>query len=231
MKQTLKRVGAFGSALALSVSSLAVLAVPSVHAAADTCTWTGSGGDDNISTAANWSGCDNATVPENGDILYFPDLGTDETVNNDIVSLSLAGMQFDADHADYYDGEYTLTGNDITLTGNISEQGTSSGYTSHTHVFQVGITLGAAASFNAGSNNRLQFDSTVSLDLSTYDLTIASPVTVLGTIVGSGGIILDSGGSLSVNGDNSVYTGSITVNSGGSLSNTSSSTVAVEDMF
>ena len=53
-----------------------------VHAAGFTThTWTGGGGNNNMSTAANW---DNTEVPDNADDIYFPSSSSARTVNNDL---------------------------------------------------------------------------------------------------------------------------------------------------
>ncbi len=57
-----KRLGVMGSALILSISSLLTIGLATTMgtafaAAPYTCTWTGAGGNNNFSTAGNWSGC------------------------------------------------------------------------------------------------------------------------------------------------------------------------------
>src|SRR6478752_5605508 len=89
-----KRVINVVSATILSMSSLFILA-PTVHAAADTCTWTGGGTDTKFNNSQNWSGCDSGTVPENGDTLHFPASSAVTTADNDITNLDLAGIIFD----------------------------------------------------------------------------------------------------------------------------------------
>jgi len=58
-----------------------------VLAATDTCTWTGNGGDTDITTAGNWTGCDNGNIPESGDNLVFPAGPTNKIVNVDSLIL------------------------------------------------------------------------------------------------------------------------------------------------
>lgn len=62
---------------------LAVTGNSSVSAAADTCTWTGLGADTDVTTAGNWTGCDNGTVPESEDTVVFPNSATNKIVNLD----------------------------------------------------------------------------------------------------------------------------------------------------
>lgn len=78
------------AAFVVAVSSVLSLVAPSVvHAAAQTCAWTGTAGDGKFSTATNWTDC-NSDVPQAGDILLFniesTPTGTDsrQTLDNDI---------------------------------------------------------------------------------------------------------------------------------------------------
>lgn len=83
----------------VSVSSLFVLA-PTVHAAVDTCTWTGidglSGGNNNINNPANWLGCDGTGAPENNDNLVFPSIVTNRVVDVN-VPLTVGNITFNGD--------------------------------------------------------------------------------------------------------------------------------------
>lgn len=98
----MKRVLSGTSAAVLSLSSLLTLGFSGVaHAAVQTCTWTGTGGDDKFSTAANWSNCGGG-VPLNGDIISFDTaalIGTaSQNVTLDIINDSnptLSGVRTD----------------------------------------------------------------------------------------------------------------------------------------
>jgi fibronectin-binding autotransporter adhesin len=145
----------------VSVSSLFVLA-PTVHAAADTCTWTGLGGDTNFSTAANWSGCDNGTVPENGDSLVFPFTVTEFTPNNDIVGLNVAGLTFNGvspGGTACANDNYDITGLGLTLAGNVTISHTGSCDYSVSQGISAPVTVsgtvyvdGSASSVDEGFN-------------------------------------------------------------------------------
>ncbi len=103
----------------------AILYAPKANAAADTCTWTGSGGDSNINTAANWSGCDNGTVPQNGDDLVFPTGPTNKTVTINTTlefnNVTFSGDDYSVETSDpgtnqlYVDNNLTISGNDNTF--------------------------------------------------------------------------------------------------------------------
>lgn len=96
-----------------------------VDAAADTCTWTGSGADTNMSTAGNWSGCDNGNVPQDGDTLVFPTGPTNKvvTVNSDMGfdSVTFSGSGYSVSSAAFESlGVYsnlTISGNNNTFSG------------------------------------------------------------------------------------------------------------------
>ena len=93
----------------LSLMHLLIFAPKVVRAAIDTCTWDGSSSA-NWSDGANWSGCDNGGVPEDGDALIFPVGASNTTNTNDIVGLDL-------DMITYSGSNYSVTGNAISLTG------------------------------------------------------------------------------------------------------------------
>ncbi|MEI6751291.1 MAG: hypothetical protein WCK69_01915, partial [Candidatus Saccharibacteria bacterium] len=89
----MKRFINFTLAGFLSLSSLLLMPIPKAIAAADTCTWNGSV-DDSWSNGANWTGCDNSGVPEDGDSLVFNNTAANITSTNDIVGLTLANVSF-----------------------------------------------------------------------------------------------------------------------------------------
>ena len=91
-----------------------------VHAAADTCTWTGAGGDSNLTTSGNWTGCDNGTVPENGDDLRFPTGPTNKTVTLDSAlefrSVTFSGSGYSVETTDLGNNQLFVT-SDLTIIG------------------------------------------------------------------------------------------------------------------
>lgn len=116
-----------------SVGGVALLAQsPDVLAAGQTCTWTGAGADNNFSTVANWTGC-NDGAPTNGDVLAFNSNGLsqeDSVLTNDISNLTVGGMTFsktDDGWTSYVinlgsislDGDITLDGSSAELDGDI----------------------------------------------------------------------------------------------------------------
>jgi autotransporter-associated beta strand protein len=178
-----KRLISFGSALVLSFTSLLVVLVP--HAFAATRTWDGGGGDSNFTTAANWSG---DVAPSAGDALVFDGSanGGDHTPHNDMTAgTSFASITFQGIGAD----DFTLDGNDLTLTGGITVSSAS------TPIVGVNITLSGSQSFATS-------DAGASLYIS-------------GNLAGSGDLTKTGPGSLILDGtDNSSYTGVITASAG-----------------
>ncbi|VTR93771.1 Uncharacterized protein OS=Skermanella stibiiresistens SB22 GN=N825_07995 PE=4 SV=1: Autotrns_rpt: Autotrns_rpt: Autotrns_rpt: Autotrns_rpt: VCBS [Gemmata massiliana] len=75
-----------------------------------TVTWTGGGGNNNWSNAANWGGI----APVTGDDLVFADLGMSVTAVNDFAG----GTSFSS--ITIQGANYTITGNAIGLTGDVS---------------------------------------------------------------------------------------------------------------
>jgi hypothetical protein len=117
VKKMQQLAAAFVLALGGVVSGLG--GVPLAHAAA-TLTWTGAAGDNLFSSATNWS---TGSAPTAGDSIVFNNvsLSSQETITNDMTSLSLAGVAFSGVNAQYY--SYTIAGNALTVGGAISGEG------------------------------------------------------------------------------------------------------------
>lgn len=226
----IKRLTEFGLSLVLSLSSLLVIAVPTAHAA--TVAWDGEGVDNNFSTAVNWVG---DVVPSNGDLLQFPTSvdsdtvnGDDRILNNDIASLSVAGIQVTGTYATGDYDMYKITGNAITLTGNMS--GSQAGQGDFIQI-EVALTVGANITLQ-------QVNSSSSLAIGAYNVTLDGSY-FQGALTGSGAItvaLTDSGaggagGGCSpttlpspITGSASGYSGAVTVQGGGFLRVTKSTT-------
>jgi hypothetical protein len=97
------------SSFAVFIVSTVLLLTPKVQAAADTCTWTGAV-NSNWSDGGNWSGCDNAGVPESGDTLVFPEAASNKSTNNDFIGAAFKAIQIPG-------SGYTLSGGSITMNG------------------------------------------------------------------------------------------------------------------
>jgi hypothetical protein len=111
----LRRTNYVFLAVLLAISSLFILA-PKALAAPDTCEWTGLGGDTNFTTAANWAGCDNGAVPEDGDTLEFPVGAASFTPNNDFANGTNFNLVFTGTYSDdCAANSYSFSGNQILL--------------------------------------------------------------------------------------------------------------------
>lgn len=198
----IKRLISFGSALLLSLSSLLVF-VPKVAAA--TITWDGGGVDSNFSTAQNWVG---DVVPSDGDVLTFDNssLSSNTTLVNDLTSLSLAGIDFTGSTSNPL---FTLTGNPITLTGNIT--------TTTTGMIEAAISLGANIAINGSVTTSLSLNNNATpLALNGFTLTINNDIVYIGKpITGTNSASIVVSGSLITFGEaNPGYNGTITINGG-----------------
>jgi hypothetical protein len=247
------------------ISFLTPLAIfaPQASAAADTCTWTGGGTPVvdstnktitfDIADSANWSGCDNGTVPESGDSLEFPanfaqvDPGnslTDDSqwkyfIDNTLPDgTTIAGMMFNGDtgsNCRYDDATlnanndtYFITGNDITLTGNVIN--TYSGDCNY-ELASILLELTLTANTTIDMNNQYVYAgstyiSSGSLDIGAYQLTLCDPAySDLDTrylnvdgIIGDGNIVVNCGSSTTIGASGGYSTGrNLLVNDGGTV--------------
>lgn len=88
-----------------------VLSTSTVSAGQDVCTWTGAASGD-TNNAANWSGCDNSTLPEDGDDLSFP---ASPTTTNITWNSTVTPRHITVDDSDYVFG-----GTQIILSGTLN---------------------------------------------------------------------------------------------------------------
>jgi autotransporter-associated beta strand protein len=130
----------------LAAISTGIATTVSLHAQT-TETWVGNT-DALWSTSANWS----TTAPVNGDSVVFDAAGTaGTTLNNDISSLSLATMTFNAAAS-----AYTIGGNDLTLTSGITDNATNA------QTVSTNIALGAANAWSVATGGTLTVSGGVS---------------------------------------------------------------------
>ncbi len=197
-----KRVFSATSAAVLGLSTLMTIGFTGVAVAdTGTCTWTGSGGNTNFSTAGNWSGC-GGTAPASGASLVFNSsiLSSDQTLNNDISSLQIANItiQGSADH------RFTIDGNPITLALGISSPDDSYGT-----AFNLDITLGGNVTIASYGLNG-------ALDLNGHNLTVADGgYPWLKSLTGTGNVDVTNGGTLFLIDEASSWQGNLTIGSGG----------------
>ncbi len=151
--------------------------------------WTGGGADANWSTAANWQA---GTAPVAGDTLDFTG-STQTSPNNDFTAdTAFGGLLFDNNAA-----TFTLTGNEITLSGLVENDATN---TLQTLALPLHIT--APVTFNSVSND---------LSGSGYSNNILVGLPT-GGINGTGSLIKMGPGSLEIS--NKTYSGGTTISNG-----------------
>lgn len=133
--------------------------------------------DANFGTAANWS-----ATPVNNNTPVFGAAGTSgTTLNNDITGLILKGITFDA----LGDG-FTINGNAITLTGNISQVNTNS---YNDQVINLAMTMAVTRAVNVRGGT----------------------ITLGGNIDGAGGLTIGAFAGKTVLSGNNSFNGDITV--------------------
>ena len=179
---------------------VAAVSLNSAKALAATATWDGGGSDNNFSTAANWDNSD--TLPVDGDVLVFPSTvgsGTTRTLNNDMTGLSVGGVQITGTYSNSSGSIdfYTISGNDLTVTGNLTS-------TSSLSKLNLDITLGA----NISTSMYQIVPSGHTLTIGTHTLTTSGTGYVYGSIVGSGAVTANSW--LSFGSAQTSYTGTLT---------------------
>lgn len=204
----------------LTVIMLLTFALPitSASAAADTCTWTGTT-DGDWNDATNWTGCDNGNIPENGDILVFPNGPTNKTLNNDIASLDLDSIQISGNG-------YIISGNSVELSP-VSSTAINFGGSNNNLAMTTTITSSSTSKSisSSGANNvisaglvlNLTGGSDMNIGSSGLDtLTIAGPIsgTTQNFIISNGGTVAYNNAStfiatsnLQINDDSTVSCG------------------------
>gem|GEM_PF-518832 len=149
------------------------------NARAATLTWTGQGGDNNTGTAANWSP---AQVPAANDILIFDGILRLAPANNLNAATAFNGITFPSSA-----NPFTLSGNSITLAGDISDQ------SRNTQTISAALVLGA---------------------IRNCDVAAAGQFTISSVISGTGGLTKTGLGAMSLTGTANTYTGSSTITGG-----------------
>jgi autotransporter-associated beta strand protein len=166
-------------------------------------TWTGGGADNNWQTSANWT-----ALPTAGDSLIFAGAARLANTNNFPANTSFKDVAFSSGA-----GAFTLSGNAITLTKDVTNNGSS------TQTVNLPVALSAGTHALATSSGALVMGGVISgsgvlakSGTGTAALTAAS--TYAGGTTINGGTL----GFASANGTNSnLGTGGVTVNAGGVL--------------
>jgi hypothetical protein len=175
--------------------------------------WTGGGDGTTFADTANWS---TGAVPQNGDNVTFDITGLTEqkVLNNDISGLSLAGITFTGNAANYY--AYTLQGNALTLSGNVQNTITGANADYVTPSIQNNLTLAGpvtVSKVNIGTTG-------TTLNLQANQLTFSGAAgcgTSLTSNLSGSGMLNITGAKINVSGANASYTGPINVTGSASI--------------
>lgn len=158
----MKKLGFAGASLAIAVGIVGVFA-PQSYAAAQTCNWVGTAGDNKFSTVSNWANC-NSSIPQEGDVIsfdattpFFADYDTsggtfNPTLTNDL-GVSLGGV--------------VLTGKD------------SWGGASGVIVSSLSLTNDGAITFAADTTKYKSFDLFIGMNSASADLTGNGAATIV----------------------------------------------------
>lgn len=193
----LRRLAYGFSTVALSLSSLFVLASPVAHAAS--VAWDGEGADNNFSTAANWVG---DTVPVDGDAITFDVTDGSGIVDADILTndlpagLQLSGITFIGVANTI--NSFTINGNAVNLQGIIATNQTGQGGYA---TLGLNITLSGDLTISGGST--LSIGNSSTLDLAGHGISINNYSTYIdGIITGAGSMTFAPGTGIWLGGAN-----------------------------
>jgi fibronectin-binding autotransporter adhesin len=189
-----------------------------------TFTWTGGGGaNTNWSQGANWGG----SAPANGatDLtLVFPALTGPYKSNNDLTGLRVVALSAATKLGS---GDYTFTGNPITLAGPVNFASPESGNPNLR--WQLPVSLGSDVTIHAsGRQTRLQ--GTIALADHTLTLACEGDILLTGAVSGSGGLTKTLGSALTVNAANTysgpteTFAGAFYLGAAGALGSTAAAT-------
>jgi hypothetical protein len=210
----LKKLSAGFSAAVLGFSSLLTIAItPMVSAAADTCTWTGAGDGTTFADGANWTGCDNAGVPETVDTLVFGSLaGSPSVTLTNNLGYEVAGVNVTASSSAT---NYDINTLSLAAGATINDQGDAGA--NYTNVSAGTVTALGALTITGGDG---RFSGLVwSIG---GVLTLGDGVRFYGDNVSSNGVVVENGATLiftATSGAENTGTYPITLGGGAGTSN------------
>ena len=182
--------------LAWDTSALATTGTITIGLAG-TCLWNGGGADNLWATAANWNG----VAPANGQVLTFSGTTRQASSNNTLTSIG---------QVVFSNGGFALTGNAVSLQWGLVNQAGN-------NTWGIATTLAAPQSFTSNAGT-LTVSGTVATAGNTLTLDGAGNITTTGIISGTGGLVKQGAGTVTLSALNS-FTGNVTVN-GGTLKST-----------
>ena len=150
--------------------------------------WDGTGVDDNWNTAANW---DSDALPTFTNVITFTGNTRNSAVNNLTADSIIGGINLTNDGSAGLTNAFTLSGNRITLGGNIVTTASSSAITD---IISLNMILDANRTITTNANHNLSITSVISQS-------------------GTRQLIKDGAGILTLSGTN-LYSGGTTINAG-----------------
>jgi autotransporter-associated beta strand protein len=168
--------------------------VAGVNLQADT--WVGAGADSNWQTAANWS-----TLPAAGHTLTFAGSSRLSNTNNYAANTSFGGLMFNSGA-----GAFTLGGNAITLTGDVTNNG------ANTQTINLPVVLASGAHGLTGAAGNLSVVGVIS-GSGSLSKSGAGTATLSASNTYNGGTTLTAG-TLAFGNNNAFGNGAVTLNGG-----------------
>jgi fibronectin-binding autotransporter adhesin len=222
----IKRFLVAGTAFLLSLSSLMVINMSAAFAAAPYgCIWTGGGGDSYFSTAANWSGCNNAAPqPGDDDDLVFP-AGTPRlTPQNDLTNPTFGAIEFTGTTTG---GGYNITGFSMTVLTISNASNVGAGSANMLNVPTVNMANGG--SIYSSTSQQLVIGNSSSpggdtLALGSNQTSIGANVSVYSNVTGTNQLgVTDAGSIFYANND---FSGAVRLGNSATLTTANSNTFA-----
>ncbi len=197
MKKTLLYI----AALVVGISSLFVLVTG--HASAATATWDGGGSDNNMLTAANWTG--DVAPSTNADLVFPATISKKTVTNNFTAGTSFTSITFSGTTL-ASEVNYAISGNSMNLTAGITTDFDGRG---GSPTLSLPLIL-AAQAFVTSLNNTITLSGTVGIGSNTVIFDGAGNTTISGVLSGSGAVIKDGTGTMTLSGANTTYSGVVT---------------------
>jgi autotransporter-associated beta strand protein len=209
-------MGAFTSRRRVGVRALGVfvclLVAPRVAAAA-TCTWNG-GSNGNWSNPPNWDNCGGAhALPVSGDSLVFPSGVHQVATVNDIVGLTLTGVQIMGPSPGGL--SYNITGNAVTFTAGPGLQFNAAPTQADAGaLFALPITLGGPLVISNIGTGPVRVDSTINLNGQTLTFNPSTADLFSSNSINGGGPITKIGTQTLFLAGNNGFSGPLQIQSG-----------------
>jgi fibronectin-binding autotransporter adhesin len=177
------------------LATLAALVAPEARAGviAPICDWTGGSSVSSLwSDPANWNNCGGAhPVPADGDIVRFPAGAARRTNQNDLAGLDLLQLVFTGTN-------YVLTGNGVTLDGQIASNVTALAGGDAGPNLGLPIALAGNSTLTCNGNRGVQVSGAVALGVFTLGVQGSCDAELSGALSGAGALTKQGAGILTL---------------------------------